>query len=239
MVSHHVTRLHAVFEDLHHCTPDVTGSGCLPSVRLVVRNHHPNIDDWCVVDTKTLLPQQRPLALVEVAGAKVHRPDHQQAVIMRMGRPISATSDFYRPDPTHSRPTPELCQSYPCFAHEIERCSQLIDFAIANRKGHEEKTRVGKVFYHSWKCLVDFCLPAERSPPLTDRTMTDSAKPGVLEFQFGWQVVLRRVSGKFQDLRTICDSLSVAVMSAYRTAGVDFGNVVGFAPVAIPRLIFR
>jgi hypothetical protein len=68
--------------------------------------------------------------------------------------------------------------------------------------------------------------------------MTDPTKPGILELQLGWKVVLRWVSGEFENLATVCDSLGIAVMPIYRTARVDIDNVVGFASVAIPRLIF-
>jgi hypothetical protein len=76
------------------------------------------------------------------------------------------------------------------------------------------------------------------SPPMTHRTMTDPTEPGVLQLQFRRQVIFGWVSGELQYLRTICDSFSVPVMSVYRTAGAYIDNVVGFAAVAVPRLIF-
>ena len=69
--------------------------------------------------------------------------------------------------------------------------------------------------------------------------MTDPAKPGVLQFERGGNLLLWRISRKLQHLRAICHSLCVAMMPREGTAGIDFHNVVGFASVAIPRLIFR
>jgi hypothetical protein len=69
--------------------------------------------------------------------------------------------------------------------------------------------------------------------------MPDSTKPGILQFQFRRRVLLRRIAGKFKNLATVCDPLSIPVVSPNGTAGVDLAHIVGFATVAIPRLIFR
>jgi len=238
VILHHVTRLDGVFQNLNDGTPNVTGAGCLAPIRFVVRNNNANIHDRCVIDTEALLPQQRPLSLMEIATLEIHRSYHQQTVIMRMRRAIFATGDFNRSYPTHPRPTPQLGESLPCFAHEIERCSQLRYFAIANRQGHEEEASIGEVFHQTRKCLVDFRLPAERSPPLAHGTVPDPAKPGVLQLQFRRRVFLGRVAGKFENLATVCDPLSIPVVSSNRTAGVHLAHIVGFASVAVPRLIF-
>jgi hypothetical protein len=71
---------------------------------------------------------------------------------------------------------------------------------------------------------------------LADRTKPHPTKERIGKFKF----VLfgrERIVGKPQDLGTILHSLRIAMMTRERTAAEYLGNIVGFSPMHIPRLV--
>jgi hypothetical protein len=69
--------------------------------------------------------------------------------------------------------------------------------------------------------------------------MTNPAKPGTFEFQFGGNASLRGIAGKGNDLATLFDSRPVSSVLLDRTATVDFPHIICFSSVSVPRFILR
>ena len=238
MISHHIRRLHGIFENFRDRLPHIPGRLIHSLCRLYqVQFHRPNIYDRFIVDPQTLLPQLRPLVLLEIIRLEVRRRDHQQDVVVRVSAAISLRArDLHGADPTPCGKAPELGHADPRPAHPIQGGPELMDLTVPNRQRHEQEARIGVVTQESRQRPVDLRLPHQASSPLTDGAMPDATEPRGLQLQlilFRCQWIMREA----ENLRAVLHARRVALMSSVRTTRVDLGDIVSLASVLIPRFV--
>jgi hypothetical protein len=73
---------------------------------------------------------------------------------------------------------------------------------------------------------------------LTDRTVTNSAKPSSPEFELGLILASGRIAGEADHLGAVFDSIRIAPVSAELALSVDFLYLISLSAVGIPRLVF-